>query len=66
MCAPANSTMCQDCLERAKLTCEELGVPLAVKKTMGSSTIMPFSGIELDSVLFEARLPTTKLEKAKQ
>ena len=64
MCAPSNSTMCQDCLDRAKLTCKELGVPLAVEKTMGPSTIMPFLGTELDSVLFEAWLPATKLEKA--
>ena len=33
---------------------------------MGPSTIMLFLGIELDSILFEARPPPTKLEKAKQ
>ena len=66
MCTPANSSKCQDCLERAKLTCEELRVPLADKKTMGPSTFMPFLGIELDSIISEARLPPTTLEKAKQ
>ena len=48
MCAHDNSPTCQDCLERAKITCEERGVPLVNNKTMGPSTIMPFLGIELD------------------
>ena len=62
---PAGSNVCAVNLEKAKLLCLELGVPLAPEKTIGPSTIMPYLGIELDSVEFEARLPLDKLLKAK-
>ena len=63
---PAGSNVSVDNLENAKLLCLELGVPLAPEKTIGPSTIMPYLGIELDSVEFEARLPLDKLFKAKR
>ena len=53
---PAGSNVCADNLEKAKLLCLELGIPLAPEKTFGPSTVMPCLGIELDSVKFEARL----------
>ena len=62
---PAGSNVCAVNLEKVKLLCLELGVPLAPEKTIGPSTIMPYLGIELDSVEFEARLPLDKLLKAK-
>ena len=62
---PAGSNLCADNLEKAKLLCLELGVPLAAEKTIEPSTIIPYLGIELDSVELEARLPLDKLLKAK-
>ena len=43
--------------------CSYLGVPIAPEKTCGPSTTLCFAGIELDSVLFEARLPVKKITK---
>ena len=63
---PARSNVRADNLEKVKLLCLELGVPLAPEKTIGPSTIMPYLGIELDSVEFKARLPLDKLLKAKK
>ena len=45
--------------------CAEIGVPLAPNKTVGPDTVLPFLGITLDSVRYEARLPTDKLELCK-
>ena len=63
--APPNSNECSNKLRDCKVTCAELGVPLAEEKTLGPSTVITFFGIELDSVKFEARLPVLKLVKAK-
>ena len=38
---------------------------MAPEKTCGSSTNISFAGIELDTLLSEARLPPEKLEKCK-
>lgn len=48
-----------------KSMCRILGVPLAVEKTFDPATIMAFVGIELDTILMEARLPPDKLEKCR-
>ena len=39
---------------------------MAPEKTVGPSTTIQFAGIELDSVLMEARLPQEKLDKCGQ
>ena len=38
---------------------------MAPKKTVGHATTITFAGIELDSVLMEARLPQEKLVKCR-
>ncbi|XP_022787762.1 uncharacterized protein LOC111327761 [Stylophora pistillata] len=38
---------------------------MAPEKTVGSSTTLAFAGIELDTVLMEARLPQEKLDKCR-
>ena len=63
---PVSTTVCRDNLEKAKSICLELSVPLAPGKTFGPSTILPYLGIELDSLEFEVRLPLDKLLKAKE
>ena len=63
--APPNSNECSDELRTCKAIYAELGVSLAEEKTLGPSTVITFSGIKLDSVKFEARLPVPKLVKTK-
>lgn len=41
--------------------CSYLGVPIAPEKTCGPSATLCFTGIEVDSVFFEARLPVEKI-----
>ena len=41
--------------------CSYVGIPIATEKTFGPLTTLSFAGIELDSVLMEARLPLDKL-----
>ena len=45
------------------MLCSYLGIPMAPEKTVGPSQIISFAGIELDSILMEARLPQEKLDK---
>ena len=42
-----------------------LGIPIATDKALGPSQVLPFLGVELDTVLFEARLPADKLREIK-
>ena len=42
-----------------------IGIPMAPEKTYGPVTTLSFAGIELDSILLEARLPSDKLDKCK-
>ena len=39
---------------------------MAPEKTVGPSTTLAFAGIELDTVLMEARLPQEKLDKCRE
>ena len=45
------------------MLCSYLGIPMAPEKTVGPSTTIAFAGIELDSILMEARLPQEKIDK---
>ena len=42
-----------------------LGIPIATDKALGPSQVLPLLGVELDTVLFEARLPADKLREIK-
>ena len=55
--------LCQGQLHLFIDLCSYLGIPIAPERTCGPATTLSFSGIELDSVSFEARLPREKLEK---
>ena len=57
------SEECADSLYIALSTCEELGAPVAGHKCEGSSTCLPFLGIEVDTVAMELRLPHDKLQR---
>ena len=54
---------CQHQLDTCLMLCSYLGIPMAPEKTVGPSTTLAFVGIELDTVLMEARLPQEKLDK---
>lgn len=45
------------------MLCQYLRIPMAPEKKIGPSSTISFAGIELDSVLMEARLPPEKLVK---
>lgn len=55
--------LCQQQLDLFLSLCTYLGIPIAPEKTCGPTTSLSFAGIELDSVLLEARLPLDKIEK---
>ena len=55
--------LCQKQLDLFLMLCSYLGIPMAPEKTVGPSQIISFAGIELDSILMEARLPQEKLDK---
>jgi len=61
--APPDSTTCQRNMDIIKSVCLHLGVPLAVEKVEGPSTLLTILGIDLDTVRMEARLPTDKLHR---
>ena len=55
--------LCKQQLDIFLMLCHYLGIPMAPEKTIGPSSTISFAGIELDSVLMEARLPPDKLVK---
>ena len=48
-------------LALARRVLQHLGVPVAVHKTEGPSTVVSFLGILIDTISFELRLPTEKV-----
>ena len=60
---PPSSEECGNNLQKLKLVCEDLGVPLAAEKQAGPSTCIEFLGIIIDTVKQELRLPRDKLDR---
>ena len=56
-----NSGECHNNLSSVRSSASSLGIPLALDKVVGPSTVLSFLGIELDTRLFVARLPTEKV-----
>ena len=54
---------CKFALELFLKIAEDIGVPIAGEKTMGPSNILPFLGIQLDTVAMMASLPVEKVQK---
>ena len=54
---------CLEVLDSFKELCLDIGVPLSEEKTFGPEQILPFAGIELNTVDMYARLPDDKLAK---
>ena len=60
-----SSDSCQQNLDILMQLCNDLGVPLALEKVEGPSTIISFLGILLDTVRMVIRLPEDKLVRIK-
>ena len=57
-----NNSMCRCVVDYTAITlCNKLGVPLALDKLLGPSTVLPFLGIELDTATMELHLLADKL-----
>ena len=61
--AAASYDQCCVHLKNFLSLCEYVGVPIAPGKTVGPQTTLTFAGIELDTVMLEARLPADKIAK---
>ena len=59
----SSSQLCKKQLDLFLSLCSYLNIPMAPEKTCGLAITMSFAGIELDSILLEARLPLEKVEK---
>ncbi|KAK3084124.1 hypothetical protein FSP39_008557 [Pinctada imbricata] len=62
----SNTLNCQLSMKQFSSLCEELGIPLAVEKTLGPSTVLAFLGLEIDTNLMCVRIPDDKLNKLKE
>ena len=60
---PPNTQICHRSLRLLIEVCTLLGIPLALEKVAGPSTIIEFLGILLDTMRMEARLPVEKLTR---
>lgn len=57
--------VCQNTLDKFKSLCQELGVPIALEKTVEPTTNLIFLGITFDTNDMTMSLPTDKLDKLK-
>ena len=60
---PPSSEECGINLQKLKVVCGNLGIPLAAEKQAGPSTCIEFLGIIIDTVKQELRLPKDKLDR---
>ena len=58
-----NYSMCLKALQIFQMICQDIGVPLSPEKTVGPSQILPFAGIQLNTVEMFASLPDDKVTK---
>lgn len=61
----AKSASCQTDLDKFLKFCHYIGVPIKHEKSESARTVITFMGLELDSLLVEARLPLDKLTKVR-
>ena len=60
------SQQCGDALQISLRLCRILGVPIANRKVEGPGTVLPFLGIQIDTVQCLLKLPPDKLLRLKQ
>ena len=54
---------CQSSLRIFLRLCEDIGIPISLEKTLGPFNILPFLGIQLDTISMCASLPQDKIDK---
>jgi hypothetical protein len=62
----AGTGECLQLMDRFRIICEDLGVPLAEDKTIGPSSILTFLGLEIDTLEMVIRIPQCKLSEVKE
>ena len=60
ICGKADTNQCANHMSAMTALCSELGVPLAVEKTVGPTTRTVFLGIEIDTVSQTLSIPSNK------
>ena len=63
--SPADPDLCDTYLDCFLSLCSDINVPIKQSKTCRSSTCQTVMGIEIDTVVMEARLPLDKINHAK-
>ena len=66
LAAKAGTGECLQLMDRFRIICEDLGVPLAEDKTIGPSSILTFLGLEIDTLEMVIRIPQCKLSEVKE
>ena len=56
-----DSDTCQSLVNEFEASCRELGVPIAVEKSVDPTTIMVFLGLEIDTNDMSVRIPSHKI-----
>ena len=59
----SDRSLCQAQLDLFIDLCSYVDIPISTEKTLGALTTLSFTGMELDSVLMEARLPLDQLNR---
>jgi len=59
----AGSNNCNMLVSTFEEVCTEMGVPVAVEKSVGPTTVLTFLGLELDTVQMTVRVPAKKVEE---
>jgi hypothetical protein len=62
----ADSSECTNLMSNFSSLCQELGVPLAVEKTIGPSCVITFLGLEIDTLEIVIKIPPPKLSEVQQ
>ena len=57
---------CDNNIRIMHLTCSEAGAPVVEERSEGPATVLPFLGIEIDSIAMELGLPADKLKQLQQ
>lgn len=66
LCGPATSEVCGTNLQLLVEICNLLGIPLAMEKLEGPTTLITLLGISIDSKVGTLSLPAKKLEQLRQ
>jgi hypothetical protein len=64
--ASAGTDRCDKILDIFHIVCQDLGVPIAVDKTVYPTEVLVFLGLELDTINMVVRIPLEKIQELKE